>query len=153
MWHYDSMIDQANKNNILNSPIEIFTRNMFTEVIQKLSAFLAEGEFSLSEIAALHVIDKADGLSLSAIAERLNLSNSATSRLIAGLENKKLLLRKTDSKDSRAIVITCSKVGRKFLDNMSIERAIAAKQVIHELPSAISKKLLAGLANIERSHL
>ncbi|MNL23009.1 MarR family protein [compost metagenome] len=147
------MTEQTNKQNILNSPIEIFTRNMFTEIIQKLSAFLAQGDFSLSEIAALHVIDKADGLSLGAIAERLNLSKSATSRLIAGLEDKKLLLRKTDSEDSRAIVITCSKVGRKFLDEMSIERAIAAKQVIRELPSAISKKLLSALADFERSHL
>src|SRR4051812_5202711 len=64
---------------ILGTPVEVFTRMMFTHIIQKLSAFLAKSDFTISEIAALHIVGRGEGLSVQSLGGQLNLSVSATS--------------------------------------------------------------------------
>jgi DNA-binding MarR family transcriptional regulator len=134
----------------IGSPIELFTRRMFTRIIEKLSSFLAQSDFTVSEIAALHIIDESGGLPVTAVASRLNLSVSATSRLITELERKGLLLRKEDATDSRVRISTCTKPGRKLLDQMSLERAQTAFEVITKLPTPIAKRILSALSSYER---
>jgi DNA-binding MarR family transcriptional regulator len=123
---------------------------MFTRIIETLSAFLAQSDFTVSEIAALHLIDESGGLPVSAVASRLNLSVSATSRVLAGLERKGLLLRKEDAADSRVKITSCTKAGKKLLDQMSLERAQAAFEVISKLPAPIAKRILSSLSSHER---
>ena len=138
--------NMKNDTTSIGSPIEVFTRHMFTQVVQKLSAFLANSDFTLSEIAALHILDGQAGLPVQVVADKLGLSISATSRLTAELENKKLIRKQEALHDSRIKLLTCTKEGTKLLDQLSLQRAEAAYQVIHELPPEISKKILSALS-------
>lgn len=126
----------------LGSPVEVFTRFMFTHIIQRLSAFLAENNFSISEVAALHVISHEQTLSILSLSERLHLSISATSRLVSGLVKKGLLIRKENPEDARAKLISCSKKGADLLDQMSLARVSAIVDVIPSLPPQIPKQIL-----------
>jgi DNA-binding MarR family transcriptional regulator len=135
---------------IIGSPLEAFTRNMFTEIIVKLGAFMAQNHFSVSEIAALHIIDKHGRLPIQRIAEQIGLSASATSRLLAGLEKKKLLERQEDFKDSRIKYMSCSKVGRKFLDQLSLERTRAAGIVLANLPPQMTEQMFATIKDLQK---
>lgn len=128
--------------NYLGSPLELFTRHMFTEIIQKLSAYLAENKFSMSEVAALHVVGRTDGISVQNLSSELNLSVSATSRLISGLVRKQLFTRKTDPKDARTKIIKCSKKGEALLNEMSLARVSTVLQVAQSLPSEMSRQIL-----------
>ena len=145
---------------ILGTPVERFTRAMFTRIIQKLSAFLAQGNFTISEVAALHIIggsggdsggdDGGKGLSVQALGSQLNLSISATSRLVSGLVNKGLLLRRENLQDARAKVLTCSKKGARLLDQMSLERVAAVFEAAQSLPPLMAEQILAAVGQYKK---
>lgn len=130
----------------LGDPVETFTRFMFTQIIRKLSAFLVKSDFSMSEVAALHVVGRAGGLSVQALAGELNLSISATSRLVSKLVRKGFFTRKTDTEDARARVVACSRKGQKLLDDMSLERVGAILEVARTLPAQIPAAILGAIA-------
>lgn len=134
------------KDLTLGSPLELFTRRMFTAIIRRLSAFLAEADFSISEIAALHVVGASEGISVQALGEQLNLSTSATSRLVSKLVERGYFLRKADAKDARVKVITCARKGEQLLDKLSIERLSAVFAVAETLPTQIPEGILGAIS-------
>jgi DNA-binding MarR family transcriptional regulator len=139
-----------NLEHTLGSPVELFTRNMFTQIIQKLSAYLAEENYTISEIAALHIIYRSKGLSVQALSKNLNLSISATSRLVSGLVKEKLLRAKEDEKDGRAKIISCTKSAEQLLDQMSLERIAAVLEVAQTLPPNISNQILKAVSQYKK---
>src|SRR5262249_4819691 len=134
----------------LGTPIELLTREMFTHIIQKLSAFLAKSDFTISEVAALHILGREGGLSVHALGLRLNLSVSSTSRLISRLVEKGLVLRREDKEDARARVLTCSKAGVRLLDEMSLERVAAIFEAAATLPPHISQQILTAVSQFKK---
>ena len=131
----------------LGDPIEVFTRHMFTQIIRKLSAFLVKSDFSMSEVAALHVVGRAGGVSVQKLSEELHLSISATSRLVSKLVRKGFFTRKTSAEDARARVVACSRKGQKLLDDMSLERVSAIFEVVKTLPPQIPAHMMDALAH------
>lgn len=136
----------------IGSPLEIFTRHMFTEVIRGLSAFLAGNDFSVSEIAALHLIDREGGITAGAVAGQLGLSVSATSRLVARLERKDLIHRNPGENDSRKKPLSCTDKGKKFLNELSLERARAAFLVLSTLPPKALSQMLQMIQQIKEGY-
>lgn len=135
---------------ILGTPIERFTRTMFTQIIRKLAAFLAEGDFSISEIAALHVVQKQGGMPIQALGKELNLSISATSRLVTGLVKKGYFLRRPDPEDKRTKIVSCSKAGERLLDDMSLARVGAVYEIIPTLPAEIPRQIMAAVSKFTK---
>lgn len=133
----------------LGDPVETFTRFMFTQIIRKLSAFLVKSDFSMSEVAALHVVGRAGGISVQALADELHLSISATSRLVSKLVRKGFFTRKPDANDARARVVACSRKGQKLLDDMSLERVAAILEVARTLPPQIPAQILGAVAQFK----
>jgi len=134
------------KKPTLGSPVEAFTRMMFTHIIQRLSSFVAQNSFSISEVAALHLVGNAKNLTIQALGTKLNLSISATSRLVSGLVKKGFLLRKENPLDARAKVVSCSKKGLELLDQMSLERVSAIFDVLPTLPPQIPQQILGAIS-------
>lgn len=134
----------------LGTPVELLTREMFTHILQKLSAFLAQTNFTISEVAALHILGRGEGLSVQALGVRLNLSVSAASRIVSRLVKKGLVLRREDKNDARAKVLTCSKAGERLLDEMSLERVAAIFEVAATLPPHIPEQILAAMSQFEK---
>lgn len=129
-------------NKTLSSPIERFTRILFSKVIERLAVVVSEEHLSFSQVAALHVIDREDKVNINDISIRLNLSMSATSRMIDVLVKKKLIKRKEvqDNRRSKSLTLTIS--GEKFMDTLSIERVKIIEQSAASITDRVPLKIL-----------
>lgn len=132
---------------ILNSPIEVFTRMMFSRVIERLAVVISEEDLSFSQVAALHIIDQSQEISIQDLSQRLNLSLSATSRLIDELVKTDFLDRIEDPTNRRSKIVTLTKFGKDFLNKLSMERVKIVKMTASSLPSTISNKILSALSS------
>lgn len=132
---------------ILNSPIEVFTRMMFSRVIERLAVVISAEDLSFSQVAALHIIDQSQEISIQDISQRLNLSLSATSRLIDDLVKTDFLDRIEDPTNRRSKIVTLTKLGKDFLNKLSMERVKIVKTTANSLPSTISNKILSALSS------
>lgn len=124
-------------NRIINSPIERFTRILFSKVIQRLAVVVSEEHLSFSQVAALHIIDREGIVNVNDISTSLNLSMSATSRMIDELVKKDLIERKEDQENRRAKTLSLTNSGKKFMDTLSIERV----KIIVESAQALTDKV------------
>lgn len=110
------------RNKIINSPIERFTRILFSKVIERLAVVVSEENLSFTQVAALHIIDREGTVNINDISTRLNLSMSAISRMIDELVKKELINRKEDQGNRRTKILSLTTSGEKFMDNLSVER-------------------------------
>ena len=124
-------------NRIINSPIERFTRILFSKVIQRLAVVVSEENLSFSQVAALHIIDREGVVNVNDISTSLNLSMSATSRMIDELVKKDLIERKEDQDNRRAKTLSLTTSGKKFMDTLSVERV----KIIEESAQAVADKV------------
>lgn len=129
-------------NKIINSPIERFTRILFSKVIERLAVVVSEEHLSFSQIAALHIIDRERAVKVNDISTKLNLSMSATSRLIDELVKKELIERKEDLENRRAKVLSLTSSGKKFMDTLSVERVKIIDQSAQTLTDKVPLKIL-----------
>ncbi len=127
---------------ILNSPIEKFTRKMFSSVIERLAVIIGLEDLSFSQVAALHIIDQAKCISIQDISTRLNLSLSATSRLVDDLVKTDFIDRVEDQENRRSKILTLTSYGQNFINKLSIERVKIIESTAKSLPQEISKKFL-----------
>lgn len=130
-------------NKILNSPIERFTRILFSKVIERLAVVVSEEHLSFSQVAALHIIDRDKKVNVNDISIKLNLSMSATSRMIDELVKKELIQRKEDQDNRRAKIISLTPSGETFMNNLSVERVkiieLSASTIADKIPLKILK--------------
>lgn len=115
-------------NKILNSTLERITRILFSNVIERLAVVMSEEHLSFSQVAALHIIDREQNININDISTKLNLSMSATSRMIDELVKKDLIERKEDQENRRSKNLTVSNTGKAFMDNLSVERVKIIKK-------------------------
>lgn len=130
-------------NKIINSPIERFTRILFSKVIERLAVVVSEEHLSFSQVAALHIIDRDKTVNVNDISNKLNLSMSATSRMIDELVKKELIQRKEDQDNRRAKIISLTPAGKTFMNNLSVERVkiieLSASTIADKIPLKILK--------------
>lgn len=129
-------------NRIINSPIERFTRILFSKVIQRLAVVVSEEHLSFSQVAALHIIDREGVVNVNDISTSLNLSMSATSRMIDELVKKDLIERKEDQENRRAKTLSLTTSGKKFMDTLSIERVKIIEESAQVLADKVPLKIL-----------
>lgn len=126
---------------IINSPLERFTRILFSKVIERLAVVVSEEQLSFSQVAALHVIDREGIVNINDIATKLNLSMSATSRMIDELVKKELIERKENQENRRAKTLSLTLPGKKFMDNLSIERVKIIELSMQSLSDKVPLKI------------
>ena len=129
-------------NRIINSPIERFTRILFSKVIQRLAVVVSEEHLSFSQVAALHIIDRDGVVNVNDISTSLNLSMSATSRMIDELVKKDLIERKEDQENRRAKTLSLTTSGKKFMDTLRIERVKIVEESAQALADKVPLKIL-----------
>jgi len=127
--------NQVMSKKILNSPFERFTRILFSKVIERLAVVVSEENLSFSQVAALHIIDRENSVNINDISIKLNLSMSATSRLINELVKKDFIERNEDQENRRSKILSLTSKGKRFMDTLSIERV----KIMEESSSSIMK--------------
>jgi len=137
--------NESMRKSTLNSPLEAFTRMMFSRVIERLAVVMSEENLSFSQVSALHIIDQSQEISIQELSQRLNLSLSATSRLIDELVKADFLNRIEDPANRRSKIVTLTKFGNDFLTKLSLERVRIIKTTASSLPSTLSSKIVSAL--------
>ncbi len=126
---------------ILHSPIEKFTRALFSSVIERLAVIVSEEDLSFTQVAALHIIDREKNVNVNDIASRLSLSVSATSRMLEELVKKSLIERKEDQSNRRVKIVTLSSLGVEFMNKLSIERV----KIVESQRSGLKDNLISNI--------
>lgn len=108
---------------------------MFSRVIERLALVMGERNLSFSQVAALHIIDREHTVPIQEISQRLNLSISATSRLVDDLVKQGLIDRNEDKENRRSKILTLTTEGLKFLNHVSLERTRIFKSILKSLSS------------------
>lgn len=129
-------------NKIINSPIERTTRKLFSMVIERLAVVISKESLSFSQVAALHIIDREGFININDISNKLNLSVSATSRMIDELVKKEFVERKEDPKNRRVKILSLSPNGENFMNNLSIERVKIVKQSANLIADKVKLKII-----------
>ncbi|MCB9059948.1 MAG: MarR family transcriptional regulator [Halobacteriovoraceae bacterium] len=129
-------------NKIINSPIERTTRKLFSMVIERLAVVISKESLSFSQVAALHIIDREGFININDISNKLNLSVSATSRMIDELVKKEFVERKEDPKNRRVKILSLSPNGENFMNNLSIERVKIIRQSANLIAEKVKLKII-----------
>jgi MarR family transcriptional regulator, organic hydroperoxide resistance regulator len=101
---------------------------------------MSRSGLSMPQIVALHLLRKCGTLSISAIAEKLELSLAATSHLVDRMVQQNLVLRIEDPADRRQKRVTIAADGLEVLDQLVQARMREAGQVIAALPPELSSQ-------------
>lgn len=129
----------------MGARVEHFTRLMFTRIITGLAGSLAEDDFSVAQIAALHLLDQQGTLRVTALAEAIGRSTSTTSRLAEGLVQRGLVDRHEDPQDRRARILALTPEGRRFVDRVSEERLKVVMATVAAMPASAKQEIWAAL--------
>lgn len=129
-------------NKIINSPIERTTRKLFSMVIERLAVVISKESLSFSQVAALHIIDREGFININDISNKLNLSVSATSRIVDELVKKEFVERKEDPKNRRVKLLSLSSDGEHFMNNLSIERVKIIRQSANLIADKVNLKII-----------
>lgn len=105
---------------------------------------------SLPQFRALAFLSRARNSSLSAAAEHLGLSLPATSRLVNGLVDSRLVGRQTVSTNRRQIALTVTARGRATLEKVHDEIRRQLAGVLNPLPATEQKTVLQAMRVLRR---
>jgi DNA-binding MarR family transcriptional regulator len=90
-------------------------------------------------------------ISLTALAERLQLPKSSTSVLVKALAEQGLVTRARDQTDERRLRIGSTEEGRRLLAGDTLLAPEALARALAELPEPTREALLAGLEELARA--
>jgi DNA-binding MarR family transcriptional regulator len=120
---------------------------MFTRIITALARDLKDDELSVAQVAALHLVDDGGAVRLSALADALGMSPSATSRMADDLVQRGLLTRTEDPDDRRAKLLRTTREGDAFIRKASEGRLrVMAENIGAIIPAPLQEMLFAAMA-------
>ncbi len=99
---------------------------------------------SATQFMTLNVVPK-EGMTLSELARKLNLSAATLNATVNSLEERKLLLRKRDPKDARKVILRATKHGEEMQNAASHEFHSFMSGLLARMSAANRKGLVAGL--------
>ncbi len=97
---------------------------------------------SMPQIVALDKIHREGPTSVSAVAERLVMSMSATSTLIQVLVEKDLITRTEDPHDRRQKLLSMTPTGTKAIERLIHDRTVSIGKVVANLPDELRQDLV-----------
>ncbi len=108
------------------------------------------GEPGLSAHARrlLHHVPSSGAISLTALAEHLQLPKSSTSVLVKALADRGLVTRARDTEDERRLRIALTDEGRRRLAGDTLLAPEALARALAELPERTREELLAGIEEL-----
>lgn len=109
----------------------------------------ASGRLSGSQLRALLVVERAEGINLRGLAATLNMLLSSASRLCDRLVAAGMLEREPGRTDRREISLRLTPQGRRFMDELRRDRRERLARVLGRMSPGGRQALLRGLAEFE----
>jgi len=127
---------------VLRDPLDRATRFMFTRIITSLARLVRDEDLSVTELAALHLLDEKPDLRQSELARQLALSPSVASRMIDGLVGRELIVRQESPEDRRARHVRLTSRGHQMLDTIAAARVELFERLTRGVPRMVLKIML-----------
>ena len=102
-------------------------------------------DVSLPQFRVLVLLHRCDSLTMSALAESLAVNPSTATRLCDRLQDKRLLRRRSDEKDRRAIRVQLTAGGRRLVEQVIRRRNSHVEQILDRLPRQAQDRLATAL--------
>jgi DNA-binding MarR family transcriptional regulator len=121
------------------SPLELYERVMFTQIVLSMAQSLRNESLSLAQIAAIHLLGLRHEMRVGDIAEALGMQLPGASKVVADLVDRGLCARREDPADRRAKVLTISAKGRELIETISNRRRRDAPVAMQDLSGDVSE--------------
>jgi DNA-binding MarR family transcriptional regulator len=130
----------AAARNRIQNPRELsdrvaFGKALWRELVIGFAAQLGEVRLGFTQLAALYALADGGTTTIVDLADTLNRSPSATSRLVGGLERRRLLERRAELDDRRMRSLWLTERGRALLAVIDRSRADQFLAVVRPLPA------------------
>lgn len=114
------------------------------EIFTRLSSHSIGKKWNLrnTDLRLLNVLDQSQELSIREISRRTHVDKAWVSRTIRELIEKKLVQRNTDPVDSRIVLISLTRSGRKILDQVRPYALKTEKELLENLDEKLLKDML-----------
>jgi len=100
---------------------------------------------SVSQCYTLDLLDEHGEMSMVQLARKMFLDKSTMTRVVDGLIERELVVRRFDENDRRLIYITLTAAGRKLLGGIRAQQLDSQRQILERIPASERQKLLDGL--------
>ena len=121
-------------------------RALWRELVIGFAIELGELRLGFTQLAALYVLADGSTLTVGELAESINRSPSATSRLIDGLVKRRLVERKAEEEDRRQKILRLTPRGHAVLRVVDRGRADQFLSAVRPLPTAERAIVAMGVA-------
>ena len=141
----------AAARNRIQNPRELserlaFGKALWRELVIGFAAQLGEVRLGFTQLAALYALADGGTTTIADLADTLNRSPSATSRLVDGLAHRRLLERRAESDDRRMRSVWLTERGRALLAVIDRSRADQFLAVVRPLPATERAIVAMGVA-------
>jgi DNA-binding MarR family transcriptional regulator len=123
-----------------------FGKALWRELVIGFAAQLGEIRLGFTQLAALYTLADGGTTTIADLADTLNRSPSATSRLVDGLAHRRLLERRAESDDRRMRSVWLTERGRALLAVIDRSRADQFLAVVRPLPATERAIVAMGVA-------
>ena len=121
-------------------------RALWRELVIGFASQLGDLRLGFTQLAALYVLADGSTLTVGKLAESINRSPSATSRLIDGLVKRRLVERKLEEEDRRQKILTLTPRGHAVLRVVDRARAEQFLSAVRPMPTAERAIVAMGVA-------
>jgi MarR family transcriptional regulator, organic hydroperoxide resistance regulator len=121
-------------------------RALWRELVIGFASQLGELRLGFTQLAALYVLADGSTLTVGELAESINRSPSATSRLIDGLVKRRLVERQIEEEDRRQKILRLTPRGQAVLRVVDRARAEQFLSAVRPLPTAERAIVAMGVA-------
>lgn len=108
-------------------------------------------DISVTQCYALETLVEAGPMRLSALAERLFLDKSTTSRVVTALIRKKYAEQRPDETDARASVLTVTASGRRLYERITDDLVTQQRELLADLPADVRHGVIQTIERLARA--
>lgn len=121
-------------------------RALWRELVIGFASQLGELRLGFTQLAALYVLADSGRITISDLADALSRSPSATSRLVAGLVQRRLVERRPEFEDRRQRALRLTQRGRALLRTVDRARADQFLSAVRPMPPGERALIAMGVA-------
>jgi DNA-binding MarR family transcriptional regulator/GNAT superfamily N-acetyltransferase len=122
----------------------------YTRRIGALRAGLLDSPFSLAEARVLYELAHRDRPAAAALARDLGLDAGYLSRLLRGLERRRLIRRERSAADGRQSLVGLTAAGRRAFATLDARSSAEARAMLGRLPEPGQRRLVEAMRDVER---
>lgn len=130
-----------NKNNIQKSSLGDLMLSFRRKIIENLKSDGLKHDLTFSQVETLKFIGLSGKKTMKSIADYLKITPPSATVIVADMEKKGLVLRKSDTKDRRIVFIIFTEKTKRLFASICKRKEIILKKMVSRLSEKDKKEL------------